>query len=249
MPLARKGSRDRLAESPNPGGIDRVLGLAIDLGPCPNDRAACSVDVARDIVGRDSTSHQHRSCRQSFADAHEIGWVGCASGHRTSEDQGIGEPALDRFLGGVLQSERCQRYGVLDEDIGPDLCLALEQRTVAECFVSAAFDDTLIGHHRADMHVDANEGSTGCRRDTECCTGIVAQDVDPNRQSGRHADRLDDDCHERDDMRLDTVFPEWSISEVLDDEGVGTPFPVGFGVAASTLADPCHVPRRTGGAR
>jgi hypothetical protein len=88
---------------------------------------------------------------------------------------------------------------------------------------SAPLDDPLVGDHGPGVDVDAHEGRTRGRRDPQGRSRVVAQDIDPHRQTWRGLlHRVNGQGHGGNRLGGDRRGEEGRVPEVLHDQGVGT---------------------------
>jgi hypothetical protein len=110
---------------------------------------------------------------------------------------------------------------VFDEDISKDFGLRTQLLSIPQCVVCIPFDETLIGEHRATVHVDADEGPLAGGTKRECSPCIVAEDVEADWKFDGSADGASGGSHGGNSFGADVCFGERDIAEIFDEERMG----------------------------
>jgi hypothetical protein len=103
--------------------------------------------------------------------------------------------------------------------------------------VRSPLEDPLVGHASADVDVDADEVTAGGCGGRDRPRAVVPEDVDPDREVGRLADRPGEARQVGDDVRRDVLGVERGVAEVLDHQGVDAAGGEPFGVTAGDLVE------------
>ena len=130
---------------------------------------------------------------------------------------------------------------VLDVDIGEDLRLRTNALPIAQGVIGVAFDQPLVGQHRAGVDVDADERAAADGAQRQRGAGVVAQDVEADGEVHGLADGAAGGGHGGDGLGGDAALGEGHIAEVLDEEGVGAAALVGAGVVHGELDHGFHI--------
>ena len=124
---------------------------------------------------------------------------------------------------------------MLDVDIRKDLRCGTNAPAIAQGVVGIAFDQALVGQHRAGVHVDANKGPVANGAQRQRGAGVVAQDVEADGKFDRIADRATGGGHGGDGLGGDAAPGERHVAEVLDEEGVRAAALVSMGIIHGQL--------------
>jgi hypothetical protein len=164
------------------------------------------------------------------AHAFDVRKIRSHAGADAGNDEGIGQAALKSVASGIFDRQVPQSNGVLNQDIGKDLSLRTELPPAAEGVVGIAFDEALIREHGTSVDIDADETTVARRAKGECSAGIVAQNVEANRQLDCGANGPTGGSHGGDGFGSDICFGERNVSEVFDEKRVSAAPFVGLGV-------------------
>src|SRR5580765_1168684 len=72
------------------------------------------------------------------------------------------------------------------------------------------------------MNVHSNKTSTASRAQGQCGASVVAENIEPDRQFNRIADRASGDSHRGERFRTDRAFREGYVAEIFDEQRIGT---------------------------
>jgi hypothetical protein len=165
-----------------------------------------------------------------MAHAFDVRKVRSHAGADAGNDEGVGETALKSVASGIFDRQVAQRDSVFDKDIGKDFSLRTKLLAVPQGVVGIAFDEALIGEHCASVNVDADETSIASDTKGESRPGIVAEDVEADREFDCGANGAANGGHGGDGFGSDVCFGERNIAEVFDEERVSAAAYVGLGV-------------------
>ena len=206
------------------------------------------MSIGRECTRRDTAADQPRSWRGATQRG-EAGRVSRGARARAGHDEGVGPGALGEIAGDLGRIERRQRHGMLDEQIGPDLDADAPGGALAQQVGRRAFDQPLVGQHRAGEHVDANELRLGGGGSGECGACVVAQHVDAEREVAQRPDRAGGRGQRRDRLGPDRGAVEGLVAVILDEDALESAFQIGLGIAARAREDRRDCPAVARGSR
>ena len=157
-----------------------------------------------------------------MTNAGETARIGRHTGRRSADDQSVRETADSQIARRLRVVQRRKRRGVFHQVIGKDRDVRSQALSLSKRFRRIAFNDSLIGDHRAGVHVHPNECRTGRGADGQGRERIVAQHVHSEWQLDLAPHVRDHPSHCRYRLRIDVRLPERAIAEVLEQQSVAT---------------------------
>ncbi len=112
---------------------------------------------------------------------------------------------------------------MLYQHIGINLNIAAQLATVAHEVVGITGDQALVGDHNAVKDIDPDKLRPGTARDREGTEGIIAQHIQPQRDSNQRLQMLHNQAHGADNRRIHLSRLERHIVKIFDDNAVYTP--------------------------